>query len=155
MLIYEKDNKLNISFENNMDETDIVVGKDEVKIGDSTISDNNVLPVAAPTDAGKVPTVQEDGSYALANAGGGGAFIVTDTSGTLNKTWAEISVAAANSVVIVKVDNSFWFMYAIGTDNESTYSIFCMCYVTDGKESGVASHTYTATTENGYPALGG
>ena len=78
MLIYEKDNKLNISFENNMDETDIVVGKDEVKIGEATISDSNVLPVPEEGDVGKVPTVQEDGSYALAESGGSGGGMVLE-----------------------------------------------------------------------------
>ena len=98
MLIYEKDNKLNISFENNMEETDIVVGKDEVKIGEATISDSNVLPVPEEGDTGKVPTVQEDGSYALANVGGGSSPLVVTFSGTTtggdatcDKTWDEIS----------------------------------------------------------------
>lgn len=115
MLIYEKDNKLNISFENNMDETDIVVGKDEVKIGEATISDNNVLPVPEEGDTGKVPTVQEDGSYALANAGGGGAapFVVTfnydshDELWTVDKTFTEINNAYNSGSTIIFFINYF------------------------------------------------
>lgn len=111
MLIYEKDNKLNISFENNMEETDIEIGKDEVKIGEATISENNVLPVPEEGDTGKVPTVQEDGSYALAEAsGGGGAFLVTfGTDGTTiscNKTPQEIVAAKENGQVCIAVDDS-------------------------------------------------
>lgn len=116
MLIYEKDNKLNISFENNMEDTDIEIGKDEVKIGEATISENNVLPVPEEGDAGKVPTVQEDGSYALANAGGGGAFIIHNNNGTLDKTYAEIVEASATQVcIVVSASNSqrSFFRYLI------------------------------------------
>ena len=108
MLIYEKDNKLNISFENNMDETDIVVGKDEVKIGEATISDNNVLPVPEEGDTGKVPVVQSDGSYALDNVGGGSEPFVVMFSGTTansdaacDKTFDEISESYADGKDIV------------------------------------------------------
>lgn len=103
MLIYEKDNKLNISFENNMEETAIEIGKDEVKIGEATISENNVLPVPEEGDTGKVPTVQEDGSYALAEAGGGGSepfimhFTRSDTGTVTPTETIEELVAAFNS----------------------------------------------------------
>lgn len=102
MLIYEKDNKLNINFENTVDgEPDVQIGKDEVKIGEATISDSNVLPVPEEGDSGKVPIVQSDGSYALGNAGGGGsAPLVVTFSGTTtggdaacDKTWAEVDAA--------------------------------------------------------------
>ena len=133
----------------------------KAEISKEVLSDDvsqNLLPSTTLEDAGKVPTVQEDGSYALATAGGGGsggAFIVTDTDGTLDKTWAAISAADANNVVIVKVNNISWFMYGAYTNNEDIYSIFCMSYVSSGKDDGCVCHVYTTTTENGYPVLGG
>lgn len=43
MLIYEKDNKLNISFENNVDSADIELSKDEINLGNIGIkSDSQV-----------------------------------------------------------------------------------------------------------------
>ena len=154
MLIYEKDNKLNISFENNMDETDIVVGKDEVKIGEATISDSNVLPVPEEGDIGKVPVVQEDGSYALANADGGGVLIVYENNGTLDKTWAEINAAArTRGVVVINVDDA---------ENETSVTLFVPYSVTYGAEKGYKVtienseyvSEYVTDTPNGYPTLG-
>lgn len=114
MLIYEKDNKLNISFENNMEETDIVVGKDEVKIGEATISDSNVLPVPEEGDTGKVPTVQDDGTYALANASGGSEPLVVtfdynshDQEWSVDKTFAEIDNAYNSGSTIIFFINYF------------------------------------------------
>lgn len=111
MIVYEKNNKLNINFDNELDNPDIEIGKDEIKLGDSEITANNVLPVPEEGDTGKVPTVQEDGSYALAEAsGGGGAFLVTfGTDGTTiscNKTPQEIVVAKENGQVCIAVDDS-------------------------------------------------
>ena len=106
MIVYEKNNKLNINFENELDNPDIEIGKGEIKLGESEITANSVLPVPEEGDAGKVPTVQDDGSYALADAGGsGGVFIVTNTNGTLDKTWQEIyNVAQTNEVVLINVE---------------------------------------------------
>ena len=55
MLIYENNNKLNINFENELGNPDIEIGKDAVKLGDSEITANSVLP-DAPT---------EDGTYTM------------------------------------------------------------------------------------------
>jgi len=55
MLIYEKDNKLNINFENEIGTPDVEIGKDAVKLGTTEINKDAVLP-AAPT---------EDGTYTL------------------------------------------------------------------------------------------
>jgi hypothetical protein len=100
MLIYEKNNKLNINFDpsKSIEGTpDIQIGENEIKLGDAEITSENVLPTPTNEDVGKVPTVKEDGSYALANAGGGD-FRVTfsvdqNDSVTCDKTYSEIAQA--------------------------------------------------------------
>ena len=115
MLIYEKDNKLNINFNPSLlevgrDNPDIQIGENEIKLGDTEITSENVLPTPTSEDVGKVPTVQEDGSYALANAGGSNApLICTDTEGTLDKTMNEIQTAylAGTPVFVIVNDGRF------------------------------------------------
>lgn len=87
MLIYEKNNKLNINFDNEISENpDVQIGKD----GDKTEvlidgSSNPAIPVPVlPEDVGKTIVVNEDGSYALANAGGGSEPFIVTITGTLN-----------------------------------------------------------------------
>lgn len=72
------------------------------------------VPDADPSDAGKVPTVQSDGSYALAEAGGGGSgpFVVTFSGTTAagnaacDKTVVEIINALQNGNVLLKYVDS-------------------------------------------------
>ena len=162
MLIYEKDNKLNISFENNMDETDIVVGKDEVKIGESTISDSNVLPIPEEGDTGKVPTVQEDGSYALAEASGGsgGVFyadMTVDGGGNyvLDKTWQEIADAIiAKTPAYITISDTVNDYYALWPINGAMYDrgIYSVIFSTDGSGNGPSGVVLLETSaKNGYP----
>lgn len=44
MIVYEKNNKLNINFENALDNPDIEIGKGEIKLGESEISQNSLCP---------------------------------------------------------------------------------------------------------------
>ena len=125
-----------------MDETDIVVGKDEVKIGNSTISDSNVLPVATEEDAGKVPTVQDDGSYALANAGCGSSPLVVTFSGTTadgnaacDKTWAEISAA-------ITAGKEIKMQYQIGI------TCYSLVFSKDGDVNIKGTYTYISNPSN-------
>ena len=53
MIVYEKNNKLNINFENELDNPDIEIGKNEIKLGDSEITANNVEVVSITI----VPTI--------------------------------------------------------------------------------------------------
>ena len=83
-------------------------------------------------------------------SGGGGAMKVTDTEGTLDKTWKELSDAfkAGQYVVIIKSEeNNGMIGYLhkqlnVVASGSGTYMV----------EFG-ESDDYFATTENGYPAL--
>lgn len=62
MLIYEKNNKLNINFDpsKSIEGTpDIQFGENEIKLGDAEITSENVLPTPTNDDVGKVLTVQK------------------------------------------------------------------------------------------------
>ena len=60
------------------------------------------LPAIGDGDTGKVLTATEDGA-AWAAGGGGGAFVIADNDGTLNKTAGEIQSAFAQGIVPVIV----------------------------------------------------
>ena len=91
---------------------DIQIGENEIKLGDTEITSENVLPTPTNEDVGKVPTVQEDGSYALANTGGGGGVFEvheTEVQGDfgplfeLDKTYSEIEEAInSGKTVLIK-----------------------------------------------------
>lgn len=70
MIIYEKQDKLNIKFDpintEELDNPDIIISKDYVKIGDKNISDNNILPDISAYDADKFVKVDKNGEeYSL------------------------------------------------------------------------------------------
>lgn len=68
MLIYEKNNKLNINFDpsKSIEGTpDIQIGENEIKLGDAEITSENVLPTPTNEDVGKIVSVGEGGSYEL------------------------------------------------------------------------------------------
>lgn len=112
MLIYEKDNKLNINFENSMQETpDLQIGKD----GDKTEvlidgSSNPTIPTPAIEDNGKFLGVS-NGEYALASAGGSNAPIYIEfsnnaTTWTSAKSFQEIVTAyMAGTIIFCGVAN--------------------------------------------------
>ena len=86
MLIYEKDNKLNINFENSVDgEPDLQIGKSRDK--------TEVLIDGQPGSGGS-------------NA----PLICTDTAGTLDKTMGEIQTAYISGKNIFVVDGSISFL---------------------------------------------
>ena len=125
MLIYEKDNKLNISFENNMDETDIVVGKDEISVDGNNIVNGgsgggvNVLTLyIAPDEVGEwynafldENLTQGYDSYEDAKAACTSADIIklvdTDTSGmTYIVTCVQETVQGNDEVVLHAIFSS-------------------------------------------------
>lgn len=78
MIVYEKNNKLNISFDNEIKENpDLQIGKS----GDKTEilvdgKKNSSIPVPVlPEDIGKAIIVSEDGKYELAEVGGKGGAV--------------------------------------------------------------------------------
>jgi hypothetical protein len=102
MLIYEKDNKLNINFDNEVSENpDLQIGKEDGKTS-VTIDgqQNSSIPVPVlPEDVGKAVVVDENGGYMLAEMSGGDADIeyvnIMATSASTptysaDKTYAEI-----------------------------------------------------------------
>lgn len=119
MLIYEKNNKLNINFDNEISENpDVQIGKDgdktEVLINGSS---NPAIPVPVlPEDVGKTIVVNEDGSYALAEAGGGSNIFRVIISGegkniTADKSYEEILVAYTNGSLVFAVQNDEYILY--------------------------------------------
>lgn len=112
------------------------------KLDKSALSDDvtsNLLPTPGSEDAGKVPTVQEDGSYALAEASGGGSapLIVTFSGRTDNsnaacdKTWEEVEAAGMNIKLLYETAHWKYELNPIYDD----YSIKGTYYVFDGDTS--------------------
>ena len=84
--------------------------------------------------------------HGVASAGGGGVLIVTETNGTLDKTWQEIH--DATFAVVVAGDSREPVI--ISTFFESTYVVAC---VGDPDGGGLTEISYIATSADGYPAL--
>ena len=81
------------------------------------------LPSVSGTDEGKVLTVNNSGVWVAANpSSGGGVLVVTDTDGTLDKTWQEIADALPN-VRVVFGENDFGTVYAAEYSSKGGYYI--------------------------------
>ena len=104
------------------------------------------LPEVDSEDNGKVLTVV-DGAWAAANGGGsgGGVLVVTDTDGTLDKTWQEIHDALLIGGVVIDRSN------ALGVN------ILTVDNVVGGLSFKVSNTgaviIYTASSASGYPVL--
>ena len=76
---------------------------------------------------------------------GGGAFVVTDTGGTLDKTWQEIHDAMMNGIVYVLNEQPFSCMAIvtgiIENGNSNEYIVFV----------GYEGNAYSTNTKTGYP----
>ena len=108
------------------------------------------LPAIGDGDTGKVLTVGSSGpEWATASSGGsgGGVLVVTDTDGTLNKTWQEIHDAD--------------FAVVTWEDATDKYTRPVSSLYADGGEYGVIVSAPTGTTEymasaaSGYPEMEG
>ena len=85
----------------------------------------------------------------IANAGG--ALVVTDTDGTLDKTWQEIHDAAPSvTIVINEEDGSRTFFPVVGIGG--TDGAFVIAAVSLNPE-GIELKMYIATSADGYPVL--
>lgn len=127
MLIYEKENKLNINFDNEVSEQpDLQISKEDGKT-----------------------SVKIDGQES-GGGSGGGAFIVHDNSGTLDKTWEEIynAMDAGNiSVIKANVDESAQFQFissARMADSVHGDTVFRVGLVGN-------KNTYETDSRSGYP----
>ena len=76
----------------------------------------------------------------IANAGGGGALVVTATEGTLNKTWQEIHDAAPLVSYYNPSDGQYRWLTAIGAEGSEYWVTF-------------DSAGATASSADGYPVL--
>lgn len=106
------------------------------------------LPSVSETDEGKVLTVNNSGEWvAQTPASGGGVLVVTDTDGTLDKTWQDIY--DADFAVVVRSSAAGKKKYAVTEvmhDRDNTE--FSVNLITgDDMES------YTASSADGYPTL--
>lgn len=100
MIVYEKNNKLNINFDNEVNENpDLQISKEDGKTQVLIDAKNQVNPLPIPVlpkDVGKTIVVNEDGSYELVD---NNPLIVTFSglsalnTATCDKTWAEIQAA--------------------------------------------------------------
>lgn len=81
----------------------------------------------------------------------GGAFFVTDNNNTLDKTWAEISAASENSVVVL-IRNGYGFGYLTHVIHTEDYSCTFMFPASDAHgELGISFRWYGTSAENDYP----
>jgi hypothetical protein len=103
MLIYEKNNKLNINFDNEISENpDLQIGKEDGKT--SVTIDGQPgegLPPATSEDVGKSVIVDENGGYALGEAGGQGPLYIT-----VHETGVPSTRACSVTVEDIKAANS-------------------------------------------------
>lgn len=82
---------------------------------------------------------------------GGGVFFVMDNNNTLDKTWAEISSASENDVVVLKLNNKLGYLMDVG-HAENNYG--CVFMIADADVHGFvvpACRQYVTSDENGYP----
>jgi hypothetical protein len=123
MLIYEKENKLNINFDNEVSEQpDLQISKEDGKTSVTIDGQESggVLPPATSEDVGKSVIVGEDGEYALAEMSGGDADIeyvnIMATSASTptysaDKTYAEIVELLNDGKLVyfrMKKGNQLW-----------------------------------------------
>lgn len=141
MLVYEKDNKLNINFENSVNESpDLSIGKS----GDKT-------------------QILVDGQE---SGGGSSVFVVniakkSDDSSTiaLDKTWKEIHDAIVSGTPVYMKGTHVWgsdtqecFWPICGTSAQPNSDLYGVSFPIDSNNGGPFGVSYFQTTsENGYP----
>ena len=125
MIVYEKDNKLNINFENQLDNPDIEIGKSEIKV---------------------------DGNDIVSGGGGSEPLVVNitteDTVETLDKTWKEIKDAFDSGTIVLVRYNDDWSSWS---GQVISYKTDGHQYdVTFVRGQDVVLY-YSASSEDGYP----
>jgi hypothetical protein len=85
---------------------------------------------------------------------GGGVFFVTDNNSILDKTWAEISAASENGVVVLNLNNRyprFGYLMDVGHVEEAFGCIFMVAGKDLRGNLVTAFLSYSTSAENGYP----
>lgn len=82
--------------------------------------------------------------------GGGGVFFVTDNNNTLDKTWAEISAASENGVVLLN-RNGFLGYLANVVHTEDYFCTFMFPAANPHGDLGISFRGYSTSAEDGYP----
>lgn len=118
----------------------------------SSVSDNtdSELPAVGANDKNKfLHTNESTGALEWAKGGsGGGVLVVTDTNGTLDKTWQEIHDAMlVGYVVIDDGTNSLCAIGAVADARSGSYKV-STCSL-----GGTTLRAYTTDSASGYPTL--
>ena len=79
---------------------------------------------------------------------GGGVLVVTDTDGTLDKTWQEIH----DSTVPVLIHSGTGWLPVVKAEQDALLETYSVGVIVIG-EDGVATSFYDATSASGYPEL--
>ena len=91
---------------------------------------------------------------AFGGSGGGGggasAFYVSDTDGTLNKTWAEINAALQTSVVVLDLGGDFSYLKSIWSE-DGVYGVAFILISPDAQQP-FQGLGYVTDRADGYPA---
>lgn len=129
MLVYEKNNKLNINFDNEVSEQpDLQISKEDGKT-----------------------SVKIDGQES--GGGSGGTLVVHNIDGTLDKTFAEIKQAMSTSVIIlVQPDDVLGEVFYLVYARKNTYGEGRYVKFKSIDESPVMN-TFMTTEDNGYPVM--
>lgn len=120
------------------------------------------LPTPTVADAGSVVVVDEQGKYALGEAGGGGGILTvtvsgTPTSRTLDKNYKEITEAITNGITPIFVSTvsipgsnivEYFILAAITNNGESTYGVVLAKINSQGADP-VSSFPFQASSETG------
>lgn len=128
---------------------------------DIPIPDPGSTVVANPTLAGdedSLAGIEIDGTkYAVGGGSGGGVMVVTDTEGTLNKTWQEIYDAATVGVVFIKstyeeADEKSIGLYPVNLvscDSDGYY----VAFVSGADAQGLQNTYFVTNSADGYPVV--
>lgn len=110
-----------------------------------------VLPVASADTLGGVKVGSglsiTDGVLSVSGGGGGGALVVTDTGGTLDKTWQEIHDAAP-LVWLTDGEGGFNLLNSVFEDDGD----YCINFVSPQPSKNTIV-TYVASSADGYPVV--
>lgn len=125
MLIYEKENKLNISFENNLQTPDIEIGKSEINV-----DGNNIVS-------------------------GGITFVHIDNQGKLDKTYNEIKEAMNTSICIVngQFSNGFGQQWISTLEHDSNSDLYfvTMMFANGLNTPSVNTNMFVCSSPDEYP----